>query len=98
MADCQVTCITKPHPQSAHEHITHIGGSDGGSGSPWKITREEAIQYIDSRTHSFYVMDPNTRKRAEVGVIRPSDGRAPFLRTYADGTWTDNLLSLRQCP
>lgn len=25
MADVQVTCITKPHPQSPHEHITHLG-------------------------------------------------------------------------
>jgi hypothetical protein len=25
MADCEVKCITKPNPLSAHEHITHIG-------------------------------------------------------------------------
>jgi hypothetical protein len=25
MADCEVKCITKPNPQSAHEHITDIG-------------------------------------------------------------------------
>ncbi len=30
MADILVTCITKPHPQSAHEHVTYIGGPDGG--------------------------------------------------------------------
>lgn len=98
MADCQVTCITKPHVQSAHEHITHIGGPDGGQGSPWKISREEAIRFIDSNTHSFYVVDPKTKKRANVAVVRPADGRAPFLRTHADGTWNDNLLSLKQCP
>jgi hypothetical protein len=25
MADVQVTCIEKPHPNSPHEHITHVG-------------------------------------------------------------------------
>jgi hypothetical protein len=44
------------------------------------------------------VVDPKTKKRANVAVVRPTDGRAPFLRTHADGTWNDNLLSLKQCP
>jgi hypothetical protein len=26
------------------------------------------------------------------------DDGAPYLRTYADGVWNDNLLSLNQCP
>jgi hypothetical protein len=43
------------------------------------------------------VIDTRTQKRAEVGVVRPTDGRAPFLRTHADGYWNDNLLSLMQC-
>lgn len=30
MADVQVTCITKPHPQSPHEHITHVGNPKRG--------------------------------------------------------------------
>jgi hypothetical protein len=34
MPDAQVTCITKPNPQSAHEHITHLG-----NGSKWRWTR-----------------------------------------------------------
>jgi hypothetical protein len=38
MGDFRVTCITKPNPQSTHEHITHIGGLDNGEGKPWNIT------------------------------------------------------------
>jgi hypothetical protein len=37
MADVQITCITKPHPQSPHEHITHVGNPAAG----WKWRREE---------------------------------------------------------
>ena len=93
MADCQVTCITKPHPQSPHEHITHLGNPSVG----WKWTREQIIASIDARTNTFFVIDPRTGKRAEVGVVR-EPGKQPYVRTYADGVYTNNLLSLDQCP
>ncbi len=92
MADVQVTCITKPHLLSSHEHITHVGNSRAG----WRWTREEVIQSIEARTNTFYVIDPYTGKRSEVGIVRPT-GRPAYLRTYADGDWNDNLLSLNQC-
>jgi hypothetical protein len=93
MADVQVTCITKPHPQSHPEHITHLGNPAGG----WIWPREKVIESIDERTNSFFVIDPRSGKRADIGIVRPS-GKAPFLRTHADGDWNDNLLSLNQCP
>jgi len=93
MADVQVTCITKPHPQSSHEHITHVGNPAAG----WKWTREQVIAIIDANTNTFFVIDPYNGKRYNVGVVRPA-GRSPYLRTYADGDWNDNLLSLAQCP
>jgi len=92
MADCRVTCITKPHPNSPHEHITHLGNPPS-----WKWTREEVIASIDAKTNTFYVLDPRNDKRSNVGVVRPA-GRPAYLRTYADNDWNDNLLSLNQCP
>jgi hypothetical protein len=91
MADARVTCISKPNRMSAHEHITHLGGAN------WKWTREEVIRSIDQKTNTFYVSDPTTGKRSDVGVVRPTDGRSPFLQTYADGVWNNNLLSLPEC-
>jgi hypothetical protein len=93
MADVQVTCITKPQPQSPHEHITHLGNPS----VPWKWTREQVIASIDAAANTFYVVDPYTKKRADIGVVRTA-GKAPYLRTHADGDWNDNLLSLDQCP
>lgn len=93
MADCQVTCIVKPHPQSTHEHITHVGNPGAG----WVWPREQVIASIDNRSNTFYVLDPMTGRRSEVGVVRPT-GRSPYLRTHADGYWNDNLLALNQCP
>lgn len=91
MADCQINFITKSSSQAYHEHITHVGNTS--SVPPWKWTREDVIKSIENRTNTFYVLDAVTGKRAYVGVVRQA-GRAPYLRTHADGIWTDNLLSL----
>ena len=93
MADVQVTCITKPHPQSPHEHITHVGNPSSG----WNWPREQVVASIEAKTNTFFVRDPKSGKRADIGVVRAA-GHAPFLRTYADGYWSDNLLALNQCP
>lgn len=41
--------------------------------------------------HAAFVSDG--RNVVQVGVVHPQNGQ-PYLRTYADGTWTDNLLAL----
>lgn len=91
MADCQITCITKPHPQSPHEHITRVGNPP-----TWVWEREKVVASIDEKSNTFYVLDPTSGKRSDVGVVREA-GKAPYLRTYADGVWNNNLLSLNQC-
>jgi hypothetical protein len=93
MADAQVTCIVKPHPLSPHEHITHVGNPS----NQWMWPREQVIASIDAKSNTFFVLDPLSGKRADIGVVRES-GKLPYLRTYADGQWTNNLLSLNQCP
>lgn len=93
MADCPITCATKPHPQSPHEHITHVGNPAAG----WVWPRENVIASIEAGTNTFFVLDPLSSKRANVAVVSPQ-GRAKYLRTHADGVWTDNLLSLNTCP
>lgn len=93
MPDVQVTCITKPHPQSPHEHITHLGNPAAG----WTWTREQVIRSIEAGTNTFYVLDPLSGRSADIGVVRET-GKAPYVRTYADGYWNNNLLSLNQCP
>ena len=69
MADVQVTCITKPHPQSPHEHITELGNPRAG----WKWSRDQVIASIDAKANTFFVVDPYTGKRSNVGVVRPAD-------------------------
>jgi hypothetical protein len=93
MADVQVTCITKPHPQSPHEHITQLGNPSAG----WTWPREQVIASIEAKSNTFYVLDPRTGKRADIGVVRAA-GHAPYLRTYADGVWTTICSHLTSAP
>lgn len=90
MADVQVTCITKP-VNGGHEHITHIGSSDG----QWKWTVAQVVASIEDKSNTFFVRDV-LGNRANIGVVRPSN-HAPYIRTYADGKWADNLLALPSC-
>ena len=92
MAEFKVDCITKPNRESRHEHITHIGNSNGG----WQLSRETAIGRIDSKQESYYTVDEQTSRKVYIGVVREA-GKAPFLRTHADGKWNDNLLAQREC-
>lgn len=87
MADCRITHIRKKDRMSAHEHITHAGVP--GS---WYWTREQIIESIITKTNTFFV--ETNGNRANVGVVNPGDGRSPFIRTYADEKWNDNLLAL----
>lgn len=92
MQEYQITCINKPHHQSSHEHITHIGNIQGG----WRMTREEAIRQIDNKIAAFYTVDGAKRTKVYIGVVRAA-GHEPYLRTHADGKWNDNLLALGEC-
>jgi hypothetical protein len=92
VSEFEVNCINKPNRDSAHEYITHIGNSDQG----WRISRESAIERIDSKQEAFYTVDLYTRKRVYIGVVR-EPGKAPYLRTYADKEWNNNLLAQQEC-
>ena len=93
MADVHVTCITKPNPESPHEQITHIGSVNG----TWRWQREQVIASIELKSNTFYVLDPSSNTRSEIGVVRPA-GHPPYLRTHVNGHWNDDLFTLTQCP
>lgn len=76
---------------SDHEHITHLAWVDMSTGSPSSGTRATLVDMIDNRGVSAQV--GTGADAVPVGVVRPSYGQ-PYLRTYADGKWTNNLLNL----
>lgn len=90
MSDYEVNCVNKPNRNSQHEHITHIGNTNG----KWRLTRESAISRIEAKTDSFYTVDRTTGKKVYIGVFK-EPGKAPYLRT--DGNWNNNLLAQAEC-
>ncbi len=87
MADVRVTCITKPARESRNEAITHLGGAG------WRWPRADVIASIEARTNTFYTLVNGNR--GDIGVVNGATGK--YLRTYADGQYNDNLLSLPEC-
>jgi hypothetical protein len=87
MADVQVTCINEQPRNNMHEGITHLGGNN------WKFTRQQVIASIETNTDTFFTLVGG--KRANIGVVEGANGK--YVRTYADGVWTDNLLALAEC-
>jgi hypothetical protein len=94
MNEFQVSCITKSLPNGGHEHITHIGGPAGGG---WQLTRESAIARIRGKSERFFTLDKTSGGKVYIAVVEEA-GKAPYLRTYADGKWNDNLLAQPTCP
>ena len=92
MADYRIDCVNKPNRNSAHEHITHVGGPSGLG--RWKDTVENVIVNIERGTNRYYVSEGGAT--VWVGVRTSAAGRK-FIQTYADGVWRDNLLAQREC-
>jgi hypothetical protein len=90
MADVQVSCINKQPRDNPHEGITHLGGTGGGG---WKWTRQQVVDSINAKTNTFYTQVNG--KRVNIDVVHGPNG--DYVRTYADGTWNDNLLALPEC-
>ena len=79
---------------TTHEHITHLWWTNPPSGTSGDNTRAEIVAWIENKDGKAYVQDAQGH-RADVGVVTPQYG-AKYLRTYADGVWTNNLLALPQ--
>lgn len=92
MPHLQIDAIRMSAGGSKHEHITHIFGPGFGV-----KTRFEGVSDIFYRRNTFYTQTnalggqtPVERVAANAAVLSDND----YLRTHANGQWTDNLLSL----
>jgi len=77
-----------------HQHIVRLWWTNPANGKSGDNSRAEIVSWIEQENGKAYVED-NKGHRADVGVVSPAHGDK-YLRTYADGVWTDNLLALPQ--
>jgi Protein of unknown function (DUF3892) len=75
-----------------HEHITDLWWINPASGQTGDNTRAQIVSWIEDKHGKAYVED-ELGNRADVAVVTPEHG-PKYLRTHADGRWTDNLLAL----
>lgn len=74
-----------------HEHIALLAWTDLSNGTSSSDTKATLVDWIDNRGVDAQV--GTGANAVPVGVIRPTYGQ-PYLRTHADGKWTNNLLNL----
>lgn len=72
------------------EHITELKWVNYEDGKHGESARSTLVEWIDGGGKAF--VEANYTK-VPVLVVRPTGGSA-YLRTQANGTWTDNLLAL----
>lgn len=72
-----------------HDHIAEVKWQDQSDQSTGKSTRATMVDWIANKGGVAKVTDG--RNTVQVGVVKETP---PYLRTYADGKWTDNLLAL----
>ncbi|GAB3914455.1 DUF3892 domain-containing protein [Kibdelosporangium lantanae] len=75
----------------SHEHIVHLWYVDQATGLSSDDTRAHLVSWVEGGGKAY--VEDRYGNRADVGVVTPTVG-AKYLRTYADGKWTDNLLAL----
>lgn len=74
-----------------HEHIVRLWWVNPSTGDTGNNSRSELVSWIEQGGKAYVEDRPGNR--VEVGVVTPAHGEK-YLRTYADGTWTNNLLAL----
>lgn len=76
---------------TSHEHVTDLWWVNPSTGADGTSSRAAVVTWIEDDNGKAYVEEGG--HRIDVGVVSPTSG-PKYLRTYADGYWTNNLLSL----
>ena len=86
----RITAIHMSAGGTRHEHIESVRWKNEATSETGQNTVAQMVEWID-KDGKAYVFDGQTR--VDVGTVHPQHGR-PYIRTYRDGVWTDNLLAL----
>jgi len=77
-----------PSTSTLHEHIQSVQWINTGTGVTGQSTKSAMVEYINSGGS---VIVSDGIRAIDVGVV---SAPTPYIRTRADGVWTDNLLAL----
>ena len=74
-----------------HQHIASVRWLDTADGQAGQSDTATMVAFVDGKTNPVRVGGPDGW--VSVGAVHPKNGN-PYLRSFADGMWTDNLLAL----
>lgn len=90
----QIRYVNKVPRQDIHNAIRAVGGVNG-DGKVWRLSLQDAVTGALQQTYRFYVAAGG--QSSWVIVAKSSAGHM-YLKTEADTTLVDNLLSLPEFP
>jgi hypothetical protein len=78
-----------------HQHITNVVWIDPRISPTSRVesTKQQMVDFINDNPGQTFVYDEPTRTKVLVGVV---DSTPPYIRTYRDNEWQDNLLDLKK--
>lgn len=76
---------------TTHQHITRLWWTNPSTSKTDDNSRAELAAWIEKGGKAY--VEDRYGNRVDVGVVTPPVGEK-YLRTHADGKWTDNLLAL----
>lgn len=90
----EIVCVvmSSNSQKTHHQHITHVGLKSGVL-----VHVSKVVYNIQHQLDEYWVVDPQTSKKIGVEVTMDLHAMAPYIRTIADGIWTNNLLALPHC-
>jgi hypothetical protein len=84
-----VTDVRLASGRAGHEHITDVKWRNPANDETGQSTRAAMVDWITGG--GVAKVADSQGNDVSVGVVNDSP---PYIRTHADGVWTDNLLAL----
>jgi hypothetical protein len=85
-----ITAVHMTRGGTKHEHIASVRWINPTTRKTGQNTRSEMVEWIQTKQGDARVRD-GAGHDVHVGVVKVMP---PYIRTFADKVWTDNLLAL----
>ena len=85
----QITAVHMVAGGSRHEHIAQVQWTEINGSRNDTASRQDMVDWLHQQGNQAWVYGGG--RWIEVKVV---DANPPYIRTYADGVWSDNLLAL----
>jgi len=87
----RITHVRFSGQEKTHQTIIRYAWTNTATGATGDNDKPTMVSFVDSKKNKVVV--GTGANEVQVGAVHPDVGK-PYLRTYADGKWTNNLLSL----